>query len=199
MRIGVLGGTFDPIHLGHLIAAEEVWARMALDEVLFVPAGQPWLKFERAITPAEHRLEMVRLALESNPYFKVATVDIERPGPSYTVDTIADLKRQLGDGAELFFIAGLDALADLPRWHRAARLLRMCQVVGMRRPGPCKLDFACLERELPGASGNIIVVDVPQIDVSSTEIRRRVAEGLPIRYQVPEAVEGYIRREGLYR
>lgn len=198
MRTGVFGGTFDPVHLGHLIAAEEVWARMRVHRVLFVPTGQPWLKSDRTVTPAEHRLKMLRLALESNPHFEVSTVDIDRPGPSYTVDTISDLSRQLPQ-ARLFFIAGLDALAELPRWREPARLLVMCQVVGMRRPGCAHVDLACIDEELPGASQNVVIIDVPQIDISASKIRRRIAEGLPIRYQVPEVVESYIRRIGLYR
>lgn len=197
MRLGVFGGTFDPIHLGHLIAAEEVWARMGLGKVIFVPTGQPWLKSNRTVTPAEHRLNMLRLALESSPHFEVSSVDIDRPGPSYTVDTISDLSRQLPK-ATLFFVAGLDCLADLPRWREPARLLHMCQVVGMRRPECGHLDLACIDEEIPGASLSIQIVDVPQIAISASEIRRRVAEGLPIRYQVPEAVEDYIRRNGLY-
>lgn len=197
MRLGVFGGTFDPVHLGHLIAAEEVRAKSGLEKVLFVPAGNPWLKAHRAVTPPSDRLEMLRLALQSNPCFEVCTVDLERPGPSYTVDTIVDLKRQF-PGAEIFFIAGLDALADLPRWHEPDRLLRMCQVIGMRRPVPCRLNFEELERQIPGASQRIVVVDVPQIEISSSEIRRRIAEGMTIRYQAPEAVEDYIGSRGLY-
>lgn len=198
MRIGAFGGTFDPIHLGHLIAAEEVCATMELDKVLFVPTGQPWLKSDRMVTPARQRLEMLRLAVESNPYFEVSTVDIDRPGPSYTVDTMSDLSRQLPD-AKLFFIAGLDALAELPRWREPARLLRMCQVVGMRRPGCTHLDLACVDEEIPDASRSIRIIEVPQIAISASEIRRRVAEGMPIRYQVPGVVEEYIRQNGLYK
>lgn len=197
MRIGVFGGTFDPIHVGHLIAAEEVWVRMRLQKVLFVPTGRPWLKSDRAVTAAEHRLTMVRLAVASNSRFEASTVDIDRPGPSYTVDTLSDLGRQLPN-AELFFIAGLDAVADMPRWREPARLVEMCQIVGMRRPGCTDLNLACIDEAIPGASRKIMIVDVPQIDISASDIRKRVAEGLPIRYLVPEAVEDYIKRNGLY-
>jgi len=129
MNIGILGGTFDPIHIGHLILAVEARVQLRLDEVLFVPAGQPWLKVERNITPAFHRVEMVRRAIASNPYFKLCTLEVERPGPSYTVDTLMALRDMQGAEANFFFILGRDTLADLPSWKEPNRLLQICHLV----------------------------------------------------------------------
>ena len=199
-KIGVLGGTFDPIHLGHLIVAGDIREKLGLGEVLFIPAGRPWLKLreDKPISAAEHRLAMVRLAVASNPYFKVSTMEIERPGLSYSIDTILELKAKLGAGAEIYFIVGPDALAEFPKWKDPARLVEICQVVGIGRPAHSKVDLRKLEHSISGASQRIMLVDVPQIDISSTDIRRRVAQGLSIRYLVPEAVEKYIAEHGLY-
>lgn len=199
-KIGVLGGTFDPIHLGHLIVAEYIREKLGLREVLFVPAGRPWLKLkeEKQVTPAEHRLAMVRLAVASNPHFKVSTMEIDRPGPSYSIDTVLELRTKLEVGAEIYFILGPDALAKLPKWKDPERLLESCHVVGIGRPGHAKTDLRKLEASLPAVSQHIVLMDVPQIDISSTDIRKRVAGGLSIRYLVPEAVEKYIAEHRLY-
>lgn len=199
-KIGVLGGTFDPIHLGHLIVAEDIRHKLGLREVLFVPAGRPWLKLkeEKPISAAEHRLAMVRLAVASNPYFKVSTLEIDRPGLSYSIDTVLELKAKLGAGAEIYFIVGPDALAELPRWKDPGRLVEICQVVGIGRPGHAQTDLHILESSIPGVSQRIMLMDVPQIDIGATEIRRRVAQRLSIRYLVPEAVEKYIVHHKLY-
>jgi nicotinate-nucleotide adenylyltransferase len=199
-KIGVLGGTFDPIHLGHLIVAEDIRHKLGLREVLFVPAGRPWLKLkeEKPISAAEHRLAMVRLAVASNPYFKVSTLEIDRPGLSYSIDTVLELKAKLGAGAEIYFIVGPDALAELPRWKDPGRLVEICQVVGIGRPGHAQTDLHTLESSIPGVSQRIMLMDVPQIDIGATEIRKRVAQGLSIRYLVPEAVEKYIVHHKLY-
>ena len=199
-KIGVLGGTFDPIHLGHLIVAEDIRQKLGLGEVLFVPAGHPWLKLkeEKPISAAEHRLAMVRLAVASDPHFKVSTLEIDRPGLSYSIDTVLELKAKLGAGAEIYFIVGPDALAELPRWKDPGRLVEICQVVGIWRPGHAQTDLHILESSIPGVSKRIMLVDVPQIDISSTDVRRRVAQGLSIRYLVPEAVEKYIAEHRLY-
>jgi nicotinate-nucleotide adenylyltransferase len=198
LRIGVLGGTFDPIHMGHLIIAEDVRQKLGLSEVLFVPAGQPWLKVERTVSEAEHRLEMVILATASNPCFNVSTIEMERHGPTYSIDTIIELKVGLCAGDSLFFIEGLDALGELPLWKEPRRLLDMCQVVGVRRPGYAGVDLPSLESAVPGISDKVTIVDVPQIDISATGIRSRVARGLSIRYLVPESVEKYIWQNNLY-
>ncbi len=199
-KTGVLGGTFDPIHLGHLIVAEDIREELGLEEVLFVPAGRPWLKLkeEKPISATEHRLAMVRLAIASNPYFKVSTLEIDRPGLSYSIDTVLELKAKLGAKAEIYFIVGPDALAELPKWKDPARLVELCQVVGIGRPGRAQADLHTLESSIPGVSKRIMLVDVPQIDISATEIRRRVVQGLSIRYLVPEAVEKYIAEHRLY-
>ncbi len=197
-KVGVLGGTFDPIHMGHLIIAEEVRQKLGLEEVLFVPAGQPWLKGGENISEAEHRMEMVILATASNPHFNLSTIELERPGPTYSVDTIIELKAGLGARVELYLIVGFDALVELPLWKDPGRLLELCQVVGVGRPGYAGFDLRSLESSIPGASKRIIIVDVPQIDISATEIRRRVASRLSIRRLVPEAVERYIGEHKLY-
>ena len=198
MNIGVLGGTFDPIHVGHLIIAEEVRARLNLAETLFVPAGEPWLKADNLISPAEHRVEMVRLAIANGPYFKLSTMEIERAGPSYTVDTIAELKGQIGAGDKLFFILGWDNLAQLPQWREPSRLVRMCRLVPVPRVGYPSPDFNSLEAAIPGLSQSVILLDTPQIEISSSEIRDRVARGLSIRHLVPEPIDRYIKRHKLY-
>ena len=198
MNIGVLGGTFDPIHMGHLIIAEEVRARLDLVEVLFVPAGQPWLKKNNVISPAEHRVEMVRLAIADEPSFKLSTMEIERPGPSYTVDTMAELSRQIGAEDKLFFILGWDNLLQLPQWHEPSRLVRLCRLVPVRRVGYTTPDLDSLEAAIPGLSQSIIMLDTPQIEISASEIRARVARGLSIHQLVPEPVERYIKQHRLY-
>ena len=198
MNIGVLGGTFDPIHMGHLIVAEETKDRLNLAEVLFVPAGQPWLKANNLISPAEHRVQMVRLAIADEPSFKLSTMEIERAGPSYTVDTIAQLKAQLGAGDKLFFILGWDILMQLPQWHEPSRLVRMCRLVPVPRVGYPSPDFDSVEAAVPGLSQSIIILDTPQIEISSSEIRDRVARGLSIHHLVPEPVETYIKQHRLY-
>ena len=198
MNIGVLGGTFDPIHIGHLILAEEVRARLNLAEILFVAAGQPWLKVDSPILPAEHRVEMVRLAIADKPCFKLSTMEIERAGPTYTVDTIAELKAQFGTEDELFFILGWDNLAELPRWRQPSRLIAMCRLVAVPRPGYPLSDLKALEAVIPGLSKRLIVLDRPEIDISASGIRDRVAQGLSIRHLVPEPVERYIKEHKLY-
>ncbi len=198
MDAGILGGTFDPIHKGHLIVAEEVRTRLELDEILFVPAGQPWLKEDRSISPAVHRVEMIRLAISPNPRFKLSTLEVDRPGPSYSVDTIDALRNQLGAEARLFFLLGSDALSELPQWKESSRLIQMCHLVAFSRPGYTSPPLRSLELTIPGISGRVTLIEVPQIDISSTQIRSRVAQGLSIGDLVPEAVERYIQEHGLY-
>lgn len=198
MDIGVLGGTFDPIHNGHLIIAEEARVKLGLERVIFVPAGKPWLKEHRNIAPGEHRLEMIRLAIAPNPHFSVSTVDLERAGPSYTVHTLPDVRRELGGEVDFYFILGVDALAGLPSWKEPEGVVDMCYLVAARRPGSGALDLESLERSIPGISSHIILLDNPLIDISSTDIRERVAEGKSIHDLVPDAVERYIGEQGLY-
>ena len=198
MNIGVLGGTFDPIHNGHLLMAEEAMARLNLTMVLFVPAGQPWLKVDSPISAAEHRVQMVHLAIADKPYFKLSGMEIERAGPSYTVDTIAELRSQLDEGDELFFILGQDNLTQLPQWKEPSRLVEMCYLVAVPRPGSPSPDLKALEAAIPGVSQRVMLMDKPVIDISASVIRDRVAWGLSIHHLVPEPVSKYIRKHGLY-
>lgn len=198
MKIGVLGGTFDPIHVGHLKVAEEVTASLNLSEVIFMPAGQPWLKADNLISPAEHRLEMMRLALAGRANFRLSTMEIERPGPTYTVDTMAELRRQLGSGDELFFILGWDNLTQLPQWHQSSRLIKLCRLVAVPRVDFPPPDLASLDAVIPGLSPRVILLDAPRIDINASEIRQRVREGLSIHNLVPGVVERYIKEHRLY-
>ena len=198
MRVGVFGGTFDPVHLGHLAAAEEATELLALDEMLFVPAGQPWFKAGEPVTDAEHRLNMVSLAVESNPRFRVCDLEVDRPGPSYTVDTLEQLHDATQPGTELFLVLGMDALAEIHRWRCPARVFELASVVGVARPGAA-FDPEALSGIFPSAADHVIMLDVPLVDVGATELRRRAASGRSLRYLVPENVEQYIREHGLYR
>jgi nicotinate-nucleotide adenylyltransferase len=196
VNIGVLGGTFDPIHMGHLVVAEEARVKIGFGEVLFVPAGQPLLKPDRDITPADHRVQMVRRAIADNPYFKLCTLEIERPGPSYTVDTLTMLREQLGSEASLFFILGRDTLAELPSWKEPKKLVQLCRLVVAPRLG--SKDLKHLETEIPGLLDKVIQLDMPVIGISASGIRQRIAEGLSIRYLVPPEVEKYITKQKIY-
>lgn len=198
MRIGVMGGTFDPIHVGHLVAAEEVWAQLELEYVIFVPAGLPPHKLANNISHTEHRLAMVKLAIASNPHFTLSRVDIDRFGPCYTVETIEILRDKWGPEAEIYFIMGSDSLADILTWHKPKRLIRLCRLAVVMRPG-YEVDMEALDSYLPGIAMRVQFIEAPALDISSTDIQRRVREGLPIRYQVPEAVEKYIYEHRLYK
>ena len=196
MNIGILGGTFDPIHIGHLVIAEEARIKLGFTEVLFVPAGQPWRKLDRNITPADHRVEMVRRAIADNPHFKLCTLEVERPGPSYTVDTLTMLQKQLGSEASLFFILGRDTLAELPLWKEPKKVVQLCRLVVPPRLG--SKDLKHLETAIPGLLDKVIQLDMPVIGISSAEIRQRLAQGLTIRYLVPAEVEKYITEQKAY-
>jgi nicotinate-nucleotide adenylyltransferase len=198
MNIGVLGGTFDPVHNGHLLVAEEAKTRLNLAVVIFVPAGQPWLKVDRPITPAEHRLQMLRLVLADKPDFKLSTMELERAGPSYTVDTITELQRQLDAEDELFFILGWGSLAELPQWQDVPRLIQLCYFVAAPRPGAPRPDLKALEASIPGISQRVMLLDKPYVDISASVIRDRVARGLSVRHLVPEPVNRYLKEHGLY-
>jgi len=197
VNIGVLGGTFDPIHIGHLVVGEEARMKLGLSEILFVPAGQPWLKQDRDITPAAHRVEMVRRAIADNPHFKLCTLEAERPGPSYTVNTLTLLQKQLGSQASLFFILGRDTLAELPLWKEPQRVIQLCRLVVPPRLG--SRDLKHLGKAIPGLLERVIQLDMPVIGISSSEIRHRIAQGLPIRYLVPSVVEKYIAEHRIYQ
>ena len=189
-----MGGTFDPIHHGHLVAASEVQSWIDLDEVVFVPTGAPWQKSDRAVSPAEHRYLMTVIATASNPRFTVSRVDIDREGPTYTIDTLSDLAA-VYPGDELYFITGADALADIFTWREADRLFELAQFVGCTRPG-YELDPSALEG-IP--SERVTVLEIPALTISSTDCRARAAKGEPIWYLVPDGVVQYVAKHGLYR
>ena len=200
MKVGVLGGTFDPPHLGHLILGQEAYEALGLAQVLFVPAGEPWRKAGRELSPREHRLAMVRLAIGDNPAFAVSTSEIDRPGPSYTADTMAELAEQFGPETELFLIMGADSLADFPHWHEPQRILELARLAVAERPELEQPGFGeGLPDELAGAMrGRVVWMRMPPIAISASAVRERVERGLSIRYWVPGAVEEYIRGHGLY-
>ena len=196
MAVGVLGGTFDPVHKGHLIIAQEAALELGLEMVHFIPAGEPPLK-DHEVTPAHHRLQMLRLALAGDKGFRLSTLELERPGLSYTVDTLLELRRT--DPRELYLILGKDAVAGLPRWHRPQELVSLCYIAAVPRPGVLEPDVAALEDALPGLRERLRLLSGPNIGISASEIRQRVARGLPVRYLLPAGVDGYIREHGLYR
>jgi nicotinate-nucleotide adenylyltransferase len=189
-RLGILGGTFDPIHHGHLLQASEVASAFALDEVLFIPAGTPWQKRNRPVSPAADRFAMTAIATAAVPGFRTSRVEVDRPGPSYSIDTVDELRRRRGPGAELFLIVGADSLAGILTWRDAARLLAMARVVACSRAGYRMAD--------PGVPGGVSMVELPGHRISSTMIRERVRAGAPIRYLVPDGVAAYIAAQGLY-
>ena len=189
-RVGIMGGTFDPIHHGHLVAASEVAALYDLDEVIFVPTGAPWQKADRQVSPSEHRYLMTVIATASNPRFWVSRVDIDRGGPTYTIDTIRDIGEQR-PGAQLYFITGADAMAQILSWKDAPELLNRASFVGVTRPG-----YDLSDAHLPVDSA--ILLDVPAMAISSSDVRRRVRDGQPIWYLVPDGVVQYISKHRLY-
>jgi nicotinate-nucleotide adenylyltransferase len=197
-RLGILGGTFDPIHHGHLLAAEEACHQLALDRVLFVPAGLPPHKPARPISSADHRVHMVELAITGKPHFALSRVDVDRPGPSYTVDTLELLRAGWGPDPRFFFIEGNDSLSDVASWYQPRRLIELCDLAVVARPG-AQIDLPELERRLPGITGRIHWVQIPLLQISSSDLRARVRSGRSISYLVPREVEDYIRRHGLYR
>jgi nicotinate-nucleotide adenylyltransferase len=188
-----MGGTFDPVHHGHLVAASEVLHRFSLDEIVFVPTGQPWQKVERAVTPAEDRFLMTVVATASHPRFSVSRVDIERTGPTFTVDTLRDLRLERPEATELFFITGADALTQVLGWHRADEICALAHLVGVTRPG---YDLAA-HPDLP--EGSVSLLEIPALAISSSDVRSRVAAGAPIGYLVPDGVVQWIDKRGLYR
>lgn len=194
-RLGVMGGTFDPIHHGHLVAGSEVSARFNLDEVVFVPTGTPWQKRNRRVSPAEDRYLMTVIATASNPKFSVSRVDIERGGDTYTVDTLRDLHAQRGPATQLFFITGADALASILTWRGAEELFDLAHFVGCSRPGVPLVqdDVAHLPHD------KVTLLEIPALAISSTDCRERVAAGLPIWYLVPDGIVQHINKRGLYR
>jgi nicotinate-nucleotide adenylyltransferase len=190
-RIGIMGGTFDPIHHGHLVAANEVADRFGLDQVVFVPTGQPWQK-DNTVSPAEDRYLMTVIATASNPRFFVSRVDIDRDGPTYTIDTLRDLRREHCADAEMFFITGADALQRILSWKDADEIFTLAHFVGVTRPG-----FTLSDSHLP--TDSVSLVQVPAMAISSSDCRQRVAMGKPVWYLVPDGVVQYITKHGLYQ
>jgi nicotinate-nucleotide adenylyltransferase len=191
-----MGGTFDPIHHGHLFAAEEARARFGLERVVFVPCGQPPHKPGAGISPAEQRYIMCALATATNPHFEVSRIEVEREGPSYTIDTLRAFRVELGPDADLFFITGADAILEILTWREADAVLREAHCIAVARPGH---DLSGLAAAIgPERAAAVQVLDQPSLDISSTEIRTRVREGLPIRYLTPTSVVEYITKEALY-
>jgi nicotinate-nucleotide adenylyltransferase len=193
-RLGVMGGTFDPIHHGHLVAASEVATRFKLDEVVFVPTGQPWQKTHRDVSNAEDRYLMTVIATASNPRFTVSRVDIDRPGMTYTVDTLKDLRAERGEDVELYFITGADALGQILSWRHVDQLFNLAHFVGCTRPG-VEWDSLAIN-QLP--AGRITLMEVPALAISSTSCRGRVMSSEPIWYLVPDGIVQYIAKRGLY-
>jgi nicotinate-nucleotide adenylyltransferase len=189
-----MGGTFDPIHHGHLVAASEVQSWFGLDEVVFVPTGAPWQKADRQVTEAEHRYLMTVIATAANPRFTVSRVDIDRAGPTYTIDTLKDLAAQLPD-AELYFITGADALADIFTWREADELFELANFVGCTRPG------YTMDEETLGAipADRVTIIEIPALAISSSDCRERKRRGEPVWYLVPDGVVQYISKRGLYQ
>lgn len=200
-RVGVLGGTFDPVHYAHLAIAEEVYYALKLTRMVFVPAGQPPHKLSYHVTPAEQRVHMLKEALAANPHFALSLVDVQRTGPSYTVDTLRLLREEWGPRAELYFVIGADSLRDFPGWYDPAGIIAQATIVALMRPGYGETTRFSRElaARLPAIEQRLITLEGPRMEISSTDLRQRVAEGRPIRYQTPEVVEQYILRHGLYR
>ncbi len=194
-RIGVMGGTFDPIHHGHLVAAEEARWQFHLDEVVFVPTGQPWQK-PVGVSPAEDRYQMTVVAAASNPAFTVSRLEIDHPGPTYTVDTLRQLRAEQADGTRLFFIIGADAFRQILTWKEPDQVLAQAEFIAATRPG---FDLDRLVSQVPGATGRVHRMEIPALAISSSEIRSRVARGAPIQYLVPDGVARYIHKHALYR
>jgi nicotinate-nucleotide adenylyltransferase len=194
-RIGVMGGTFDPIHLGHLVAAEEARWQFGLDRVVFVPAGRPWQK-PVGVTPPEDRYRMTVIATASNPAFTVSRLEIDHPGPTYTVDTLRRLRAEQEDGTRLYFILGADAVLQLLTWKEPDQVLAQAEFIAATRPG---FDLDRLVSQVPGAADRIHRMEIPALGIAASDIRARVVRGAPIQYLVPDGVARYIHKHGLYR
>jgi nicotinate-nucleotide adenylyltransferase len=199
VNIALLGGTFDPVHVGHLAVAQVVSEKLDPAEVVFIPAAMPWLKSDRIISPAADRIEMVRLAILGNPRYTLSKLETERPGPSYTIDTLREMRARISSQDDLYFVIGWDNLLDLGRWREPSSIIRLSKIVAVPRIGYRVPDRDALEKILPGLSERVILLDKPEIDISASVIRERVSRNLPIDRLVPPLVAEYIRQNGLYR
>ena len=196
-KTGVMGGTFDPIHNGHLAVAGEVMSQLCLERIFFIPAGRPPLKEGGPVATAEERVNMLSLAIAEEPRYKLSRVEIDRPGLSYTVDTINGLKNLLRD--EIYLVMGWDNLAELHRWKEPGRLAEISQIVAVPRPGCDRPELGSMETLIPSLRGNVIILESPRVNISASDIRKRISEGSTIEHLVPAKVADYIRRSGLYR
>jgi len=195
-RLGVMGGTFDPIHYGHLVTAEEAVHQFELEGVIFVPTGRPWMKEHDAVSPGEDRYLMTVIATASNPRFSVSRMDVDREGPTYTVDTLRGLRADLGDDAQLFFITGADAILEIFQWKEPGELFALARFIAATRPG---YDVGAFRSHAEAAGADVTVMNVPALAISSTDLRERVAAGRPVRYLTPAGVRSYVDKAGLYR
>ncbi|MEM7530896.1 MAG: nicotinate-nucleotide adenylyltransferase [Chloroflexota bacterium] len=196
-RIGVFGGTFDPIHVGHLILAEEACHQLDLDHILVMPTADPSHKQDRQIAPVKHRIAMVELAIADNPKFVLSRLDVDRPGPHQTADTIRLLQGLLGEDTQIFFLMGLDNLRDLLTWGEAAWLVHNCTLVAFKRHDII-VDWSHLEKAIPDIREHVVVLNMPALEISSSDLRMRIQTGQPIQYQVPSTVQRYIHLNALY-
>ncbi len=197
-RIGILGGTFDPIHIGHLILAEEAWFQLQLDRVYLAPAGDPPHKLGRQLAPVRDRLCMAELATADSDHVIISRVDADRPGPHFTSDMVRLVQAEAGTNTEIYFLMGMDSLRDLPTWHEASWLVENARLVALSRHD-VELDWDALEAALPGIRGRVIILDMPELEIASHVIQQRVRNGQPIRHMVPRVVESYIQKHNLYR
>ncbi len=198
LRVGLLGGSFDPPHIGHLLLAEEARDQLGLSEVHLAPAGQPPHKLDLAMTPVADRVRMTELAIADNPCFRLSRVDADRPGPHYTIDLVKLVRDQLPPDAELFFLMGFDSLRDLPKWREPAQLIRTAHLVALTRPD-IPIHWDTLEEKLPGVRQRVTLLDMPELEIASHDLRERVGKGRSIRYMVTEPVRMYIEERRLYR
>ena len=197
-RIGIFGGTFDPIHIGHLILAEEAWFQLQLDHVYLAPAGDPPHKLGRQLAPVRDRLFMAELAAADIDSLLVSSIDADRPGPHYTSDLVRLLQTEAGPDTEFYFLMGMDSLRDLPSWHEASWLVENARLLALSRHD-VTLDWEALEAALPGVRSRVIILDMPELEIASHVIQQRVRNGQPIRHMVPRSVEAYIYKHNLYR
>lgn len=198
MKLGIFGGTFDPVHYGHLVLAEQCREQCGLDEVWFIPAAEPPHKSTSRITPAANRCEMVQFAIAGHPQFRLSTIEIDRPGPSYTVTTLEQLKSE-NHSRDLFLLIGADSVRDLPHWRQPERILELATVVAVNRGQSAPLDWTSLNSiSHASVESRITSINMPAIDLSATDIRKRISENRSIRYLVPRVVEIYIQEKGLY-
>lgn len=198
VNVGILGGTFDPVHIGHLSIAKAAMDHAGLERILFIPAGQPRLKQAEPQASVSHRIEMVRLAIQDEPRFRVCDTEARRPGPTYSVDTLEELSAKLGPGPELFFILGLDVLAQVDQWKDPRRVLTLCRLLALDRPGEEEFDWPGFYSRVPEAEGRIQIVAAPLVKVSATELRRQSSKGELLAGQTPNAVAEYISQHRLY-